>query len=362
MTNTVNPDYYNKHSVTIGNVTVHPIDLIEDVNFDLGNIFKYLVRYQDKGKVEDLKKALTYLEHYNQRQKTLEDKCYKQAAKKLLLSQLSQENELLAHFIDYSSWENGDPYLGPDKTGAVGYFSRGNTYDQFHKYLSDAILNKEKGLQLFSMDDFNLFSRHMLNFSNFVSGLMEVAEKVASNKQSSHLHQVDLNKKDFEWFEGCVRRISQDALTNKTHINTYHYDGDSEFVLKYIRDVWLACFFNVLLAWPKKDAVEIGVFFCFFNVLLAWPKKDAVEIGVFLTESLDTNAEMLNDNNTVLFDPAAMKANCRVCEKIIEDIREHDSDDPLINLFYSYEGIFHIDFFKCILKVLFSEENAIAMD
>ena len=191
------------------------------------------------------------------------------------------------------------------------------------------------------MDDFNLFSRHMLNFSNFVSGLMEVAEKVASNKQSSHLHQVDLNKKDFEWFEGCVRRIKQDALANKTHINTYHYDGDSEFVLKYIRDVWLACFFNVLLAWPKKDAVEIGV---------------------FLTESLDTNAEMLNDNNTVLFDPAAMKANCRVCEKIIEDIREHDSDDPLINLFYSYEGIFHIDFFKCILKVLFSEENAIAMD
>lgn len=341
MTNTVNPDYYNKHSVTVGNVTVQPIDLIEDVDFDLGNIFKYLVRYQDKGKTEDLKKALTYLEHYNQRQKTSEDKCFKQAAKKLLLSQLSQENKLLAYFIDCSSWEDGDPYLGLDKSGAVGYFSRGNTYDQFHKYLSDAILNKEKGLQLFSMCDFNLFSRHMLNFSNFVSGLMEVAEKVASNKQSSHLHQVDLNKKDFEWFEGCVRRIKQDALANKTHINTYHYDGDSEFVLKYIRDVWLACFFNVLLAWPKKDAVEIGV---------------------FLTESLNTNTEMLSDNNTILFDSGAMKANCKVCEKIIEDIREHGSDDPLINLFYSYEGIFHIDFFKCILKVLFSEENAIAMD
>lgn len=341
MTNTVNPDYYNKHSVTVGNVTVHPIDLIEDVNFDLGNIFKYLVRYQDKGKTEDLKKALTYLEHYDQRKKISEDKCYKQAAKKLLLSQLSQENELLARFIGYSSWEKGDPYLGPDKNAAVAYLSRGNTYDYFHKYLSDIILNKEKGLQLFSMDDFNLFSRHMWNFSNFVSKLMVIAEKVAGNKQSSHLHQVDFNKKDFEWFEGCVERIKKDASADKTHVNTYHYDGDSEFVLKYIRDVWLACFFNVLLAWPKKDAVEIGV---------------------FLTESLETNSEMLSDNNTILFDPEAMKANCKVCEKLIEDIREYNSEDPLINLFYSYEGIFHIDFFKSILKVLFSEENAITMD
>ena len=341
MTNTVNPDYYNKHSVTVGNVTVHPIDLIEDVNFDLGNIFKYLVRYQDKGKTEDLKKALTYLEHYDQRKKISEEKCYKQAAKKLLLSQLSQENELLARFIDYSSWEKGDPYLGPDKNAAVAYLSRGNTYDYFHKYLSDIILNKEKGLQLFSMDDFNLFSRHMWNFSNFVSKLMVIAEKVAGNKQSSHLHQVDFNKKDFEWFNGCVERIKKDASADKTHVNTYHYDGDSEFVLKYIRDVWLACFFNVLLAWPKKDAVEIGV---------------------FLTESLNTNSEMLSDNNTILFDPEAMKANCKVCEKLIRDIEEYGSDDPLINLFYSYRGLFHIDFFKSILKVLFSEENAITMD
>lgn len=341
MTNTVNPDYYNKHSVTVGNVTVQPIDLIENVNFDLGNIFKYLVRYQDKGKTEDLKKALTYLEHYDQRKKISQDKCYKQAAKKLLLSQLSQENELLARFIEYSSWESGDPYLGPDKNAVKEYLSRGNTYDYFHKCLSDAILNKEKGLQLFSMDDFNLFSRHMWNFSNFVSSLMEIAEKVASNKQSSHLHQVDFNKKDYEWFNGCVERIKQAVLTDKTHVNTYHYDGDSEFVLKYIRDVWLACFFNVLLAWPKKDAVEIGV---------------------FLTESLDTNSVMLNDNNTILFDSDAMKANCKVCEELIKDIGEYGSDDPLINLFYSYKGLFHINFFKSILKVLFSEENAITMD
>lgn len=341
MTNTVNPDYYNKHSVTVGNVTVHPIDLIEDVNFDLGNIFKYLVRYQDKGKTEDLKKALTYLEHYDQRKKISQEKCYKQAAKKLLLSQLSQENELLARFIEYSSWEDGSPYLGSDKRTAVAYLSRGNTYDNFHKYLSDVILNKEKGLQLFSMDDFNLFSRHMLNFSNFVFNLMEIAEKVASNKQSSHLHQVDFNKKDYEWFEGCVMRIKQAVLTDKTHVNTYHYDGDSEFVLKYIRDIWLACFFNVLLAWPKKDAVEIGV---------------------FLTEALNTNSVMLDDNNTILFDSEAMKANCRVCKELIKDIREHSSEDPLINLFYACEGIFHIDFFKSILKVLFSEENAITMD
>ena len=331
MANTVNPDYYNKHSVTVGNVTVQPIDLIEDVDFDLGNIFKYLVRYQDKGKTEDLKKALTYLEHYYQRNKINHDSqknCYKQAAKKLLLSQLSQKNKLLAEFIDSSSpWEGSN-------TSLIHYSS-------FHEYLTNAILNKEKGLQFFSQKEFTYFSRQLLNFSLFVKQLMEVAEKVTSNEKSSHLHQVKFDKKDFEWFEGCVERIKKDVLTEKNSINTYHYDGDSEFVLKYIRDIWLACFFNVLLAWPNKDVVEIGV---------------------FLTESFNTNSTMLSDNNTILFDPEAMKANCRVCEELIKDIEEYGSDDPLINLFYSYSGLFNIDFFKDILKVLFSEENAIAMD
>lgn len=344
MANTVNPDYYNKHSVTVGNVTVHPIDLIEDVDFDIGNVFKYLVRFQDKGKTEDLRKALTYLEHYDQRKEinsSSKENCYKQAAKKLLLSQLSQENQLLAQFIDSSSWEEGKPHFGPDKGASIySYFNNGR-YEYFHKSLSDAILNKEKGLQLFSWEDYILFTRHMWNFSNFVSKLMVIAERVAGNKQSSHLHQVDFNKKDYEWFNGCIERIKKDASAEKTHVNTYHYDGDSEFVLKYIRDVWLACFFNVLLAWPKKDAVEIGV---------------------FLTESLNTNSEMLSDNNTILFDPEAIKANCRVCEKLIKDIEEYGSDDPLISLFNSYRGLFHINFFKSILKVLFSEENAITMD
>lgn len=344
MTNTVNPDYYNKHSVTVGNVTVHPIDLIEDVDFDIGNVFKYLVRFQDKGKTEDLRKALTYLEHYDQRKEinsSSEENCYKQAAKKLLLSQLSRENKLLAQFIDSSSWEEEKPHFGPDKNASIySYFNNGR-YEYFHKSLSDAILNKEKGLQLFSWEDYILFTRHMWNFSNFVSKLMVIAERVAGNKQSSHLHQVDFNKKDYEWFNGCIERIKKDASAEKTHVNTYHYDSDSEFVLKYIRDVWLACFFNVLLAWPKKDAVEIGV---------------------FLTESLNTNSEMLSDNNTILFDPEAMKANCRVCEKLIKDIEEYGSNDPLINLFNSYRGLFHINFFKSILKVLFSEENALTMN
>lgn len=331
MTNTVNPDYYNKHSVTVGNVTVQPIDLIEDVDFDLGNIFKYLVRYQDKGKTEDLKKALTYLEHYNQRNEISHDSqksCYKQAAKKLLLSQLSQKNKLLAEFIGSSSpWEGSN-------TSLIHYGS-------FHEYLTNAILNKEKGLQFFSQKDFTYFSRQLLNFSLFVKQLTEVAEKVTSNKKSSHLHQVKFDKKDFEWFKGCVERIKKNVLTEKNSINTYHYDGDSEFVLKYIRDIWLACFFNVLLAWPNKNVVEIGV---------------------FLTESFNTNSAMLSDDNTILFDPEAMKANCRVCEKLIKDIEKYGSDDPLINLFYSYSGLFNIAFFKDILKVLFSEENAIAMD
>lgn len=57
-----NPDHYAKHAVT---VVYQPIDLCETCGFLLGNAFKYLFRYEDKGKpVEDLQKALYYLNRY----------------------------------------------------------------------------------------------------------------------------------------------------------------------------------------------------------------------------------------------------------------------------------------------------------
>lgn len=50
------PQHYEKHKIT-----VEPIDLIDTVNFCIGNTIKYLVRAKDKGnELEDLKKALFY--------------------------------------------------------------------------------------------------------------------------------------------------------------------------------------------------------------------------------------------------------------------------------------------------------------
>ncbi len=53
---TVNPSHYAAHKVA-------PIDLIKDydLNFDLGNVIKYVARHKEKDGRADLCKALWYL-------------------------------------------------------------------------------------------------------------------------------------------------------------------------------------------------------------------------------------------------------------------------------------------------------------
>ena len=57
MTDNVNhPQHYEKHKIVL-----EPIDIIEDLPFALGNVFKYIIRAEDKGnELEDLKKARWY--------------------------------------------------------------------------------------------------------------------------------------------------------------------------------------------------------------------------------------------------------------------------------------------------------------
>jgi hypothetical protein len=58
MTEKVNhPKHYNNHPSG-----VEAIDVIQYMNFCLGNAFKYVYRYKDKNGIEDLKKAVWYLE------------------------------------------------------------------------------------------------------------------------------------------------------------------------------------------------------------------------------------------------------------------------------------------------------------
>jgi|PlaIllAssembly_1097288.scaffolds.fasta_scaffold2039781_1 hypothetical protein len=54
----VGGDHYTKHKV-------QPWDVIDEyqLNFWLGNVIKYILRHQDKNGIEDLRKALHYLQH-----------------------------------------------------------------------------------------------------------------------------------------------------------------------------------------------------------------------------------------------------------------------------------------------------------
>ena len=53
----INPDHYLKFAIT-------PYEYIvrNNLNWEQGNVVKYVTRYKDKNGVEDLKKAVKYLE------------------------------------------------------------------------------------------------------------------------------------------------------------------------------------------------------------------------------------------------------------------------------------------------------------
>ena len=61
-------DHYAKHKI-------QPWDIIDEygLNFYAGNVLKYLLRYKDKGGVEDLKKAQHYLEKLIQMEETMQN-------------------------------------------------------------------------------------------------------------------------------------------------------------------------------------------------------------------------------------------------------------------------------------------------
>lgn len=64
MTSKTNPEYYSKYNVSDGSDIYTPMEVLDRYGFILGNVGKYLLRYEDKGHSEDLKKALTYLENW----------------------------------------------------------------------------------------------------------------------------------------------------------------------------------------------------------------------------------------------------------------------------------------------------------
>lgn len=58
-----NPPHYNNSSAhcTCGRL-IECIDVVRHLDFNIGNVIKYLWRFKDKNGVEDLKKARWYLD------------------------------------------------------------------------------------------------------------------------------------------------------------------------------------------------------------------------------------------------------------------------------------------------------------
>ena len=99
----IKPDYYNKYKVSINNLNVYPLDYFDQYHFMLGNVLKYLLRYQDKGGKEDLEKALTYLEHSENKEMLVNDSEKKFTylfAKTNLREIFITSNGLLSRFIN----------------------------------------------------------------------------------------------------------------------------------------------------------------------------------------------------------------------------------------------------------------------
>ena len=56
MSDNINPDHYKNNSIQL-----EPYVLCRTFSFVPGNVLKYVIRYKDKNGIEDLRKALKYL-------------------------------------------------------------------------------------------------------------------------------------------------------------------------------------------------------------------------------------------------------------------------------------------------------------
>ena len=93
------PVHYNSHPSG-----VEAIDIVEYMNFCLGNAFKYVYRYQHKNGVSDLEKAIWYLKRQIENPYThhfFPDRIYPGLMDALLEILRNEENKKIASILDY---------------------------------------------------------------------------------------------------------------------------------------------------------------------------------------------------------------------------------------------------------------------
>lgn len=93
------PEHYNSHPSG-----VEAIDIVEYMNFCLGNAFKYVYRYRHKHGVNDLKKAVWYLKRQIENPQTLDfkpDRIYFGVYDALLEIMKKEEDMRVSQALDY---------------------------------------------------------------------------------------------------------------------------------------------------------------------------------------------------------------------------------------------------------------------
>lgn len=228
--NKIIPNYYSKHSVTVGKATFTPLDLIDEHSFVIGSIFKYLIRYKDKGQIEDLKKAYTYISYYLESKK---DKSTKSVtfddilAKNIFLDKLAKNNELFKEFY-------------------LICFNKDNTdrLEEFSSKLEGIISNRDN-------DRTKEYFKLINSFTAFTTELLELCE---NSENYFVLDNINKLSNDFKEYKNNTVYIYS-CMRDNIDLDSKKFNRASLAVLAFITIVWITC--HTELAFHNKSLLEV---------------------------------------------------------------------------------------------------------
>lgn len=228
--NKIIPNYYSKHSVTVGKATFTPLDLIDEHSFVIGSIFKYLIRYKDKGQIEDLKKAYTYISYYLESKK---DKSTKSVtfddilAKNIFLDKLAKNNELFKEFY-------------------LICFNKDNTdrLEEFSSKLEGIISNRDN-------DRTKEYFKLINSFTAFTTELLELCE---DSENYFVLDNINKLSNDFKEYKNNTVYIYS-CMRDNIDLDNKKFNRASLAVLAFITIVWITC--HTELAFHNKSLLEV---------------------------------------------------------------------------------------------------------
>ena len=267
MTNKTNPEYYSKYNVSDGSDTYTPMEVLDRYGFILGNVGKYLLRYEDKGHSEDLKKALTYLEN----------------------------------------WPRGDLPATLHKYGIKEYTAYLEEKQPLMKFLTRAAEAQSKETKAFLLDILK-------------ERIEELIEVEPENEESTPIQFCKINneflafyndlydtpdykklfKESFEDFENYKKNAvtMYNLLKDGVDPESNEYLDIAEQVFSFLYTTWLSTYVSALITSGNIDPVnQLAIITAVSNAAAGDFDLDIVDEGViFFNELLEDNPDFKNKN------------------------------------------------------------------